>query len=63
MFAEVDRPHAAGAEAVEDEVLADEEFGPAAAHQVVGLERSKEAVADEEAGQVFRLARQNRGML
>ena len=51
----------AGADAVEDEVLADEEFGPAAAHQVLGLERREEAVADEEARQVGRPARQGGG--
>ena len=61
VFAEVDRPHAAGADAVEDEVLADEEFRPPAAHQVVGLERREEAVADQEGGQVARPARQSGG--
>ena len=61
VLAEVDGAHAAGADPVEDEVLADEEFRPAAAHQVLGLERREEAVADEEGGQVARPARQGGG--
>ena len=61
VLAQVDRPHAAGADAVEDEVLADDEPRPPAAHQVVGLERREEAVADQQGGQVARPVRQGGG--
>ena len=62
VFAQVDRPHAAGADAVQDQVLADEEFRPPAAHQMVGLERRQKAVAHQEGGQVARRARQGGGL-
>ena len=62
MLAEIDRADAAGADAVEDEIFADEEPRPPAAHQVVGLERREEAVADEEGRQIARSTRQRSGL-
>ena len=50
VFAEVDRPHAAGAELFEHFVLADREASPLALQDLLGLELREDAVADEVAG-------------
>jgi len=52
MLAQIDRSHTARANSVEDYILANEEFGPPTAHQMVGLKCGQEAVADEKAAAV-----------
>src|SRR5262245_14539848 len=55
VLAEIHRAHAAGAEAVEQAILAlDEEATPAAEDQLFGLEVREEAFANEGVGQFFR---------
>src|SRR5262249_37186263 len=55
VFTEVDRPHAAAAEAFQNAVLAQREAAPPAAQELVTLEMGQQAFGDEEPGQAFRV--------
>jgi len=58
VFAEIDGPHATGADQLEQLVaVGDEEAPPAALQQLAGLELGQHAFADEQGGEVVELGR------